>query len=131
MSFCNTTDMKEGFWFAHVRVLRATLKPIDAKLPESVIDKVHLYDLKLALGRAIPAHIELTGLEYQAIKSLVYMSTIQIKVSDYYGTPSYYSVMPRAIFDALEVAALNGEEYVDVEKELFDTMIEDYNNKVL
>lgn len=38
-----------------IRVLRATLKPIDAKLPESVIDKVHLYDLKLALGRTIPA----------------------------------------------------------------------------
>ena len=113
-----------------IRILRAALKPIDAKLPESVIDKVHLYDLKLALGRAIPAHIELTGVEYQAIKSLVYMSTIQIKVSDYYGTPSYYSVMPRAIFDALEVATLNSEEYIDVEKSLFDTMIEDYNNKM-
>lgn len=113
-----------------IRVLMATLKPIDAKLPESVIDKVHLYDLKLALGRTIPAHIELTRLEYQAIKSIVYMSTIQIKVSDYYGTPSYYSVMPRAIFDALEVATLNGEEYIDVEKALFDTMIEDYNKKM-
>ena len=58
------------------------------------------------------------------------MPTIQIKVSDYYGTPSYYSVMPRAIFDALEAAALNSEEYVDVEKSLFDTMIEDYNKKM-
>lgn len=57
------------------------------------------------------------------------MDTIQIKVSDYYGTPSYYSVMPRAIFDALEVAALNGEEYIEVKKELFDTMIKDYNKK--
>lgn len=58
------------------------------------------------------------------------MSTIQIKVSDYYGTPSYYSVMPRAIFDALEVAALGGEDYVDVDKVLFDAMIADYNSKV-
>lgn len=54
----------------------------------------------------------------------------KIKVKDYYGTPSYYSVMPRAIFDALEVAALNGEEYVDVEKDLFDKMLEDYNQKM-
>ena len=54
-----------------IRVLRATLKAIDLKLPESVFDKVELYDLKLALGRAIPVHIELTGLEYQAIKSLI------------------------------------------------------------
>lgn len=59
------------------------------------------------------------------------MKRIQIKVNDYYGNPSYYSVMPRTIFDTLEVAALNGEEYIDVDKELFDTMIEDYNNKVL
>lgn len=113
-----------------IRVLRATLKPIDLKLPQSVFDKIELYDLKLALGRDISAHIELTGLEYQAIKSLVYMSTIQIKVSDYYGTPSYYSVMPRAIFDALEVATLSGEEYIEVDKTLFDTMIEDYNKKI-
>lgn len=57
------------------------------------------------------------------------MNTVKIKVSDYYGTPSYYSVMPRVIFDALEIATLNGEEYIDVEKVPFDTMIEDYNKK--
>ena len=51
--------------------------------------------------------------------------TTKIKVNDYYGTPSYYSVMPRAIFDALEAAALNGEECVEIEKELLDQMLED------
>lgn len=56
--------------------------------------------------------------------------TTKIKVNDYYGFPSYYSVMPRAIFDALEAAALNSTEYIDVEKELFDKMIEDYNKKM-
>lgn len=61
----------------------------------------------------------------------MYMDTIQIKVSDYYGVPSYYSVMPRAIFDALEVAALNGQEYTNVEKELYDKMLEDYNKKMM
>ncbi len=116
-----------------VRVLQASLAPIEMQLPESVFDKIELYDLKIALGKPKPisVHIELTQLEYQAIKKLIYMATIQIKVSDYYGTPSYYSVMPRSIFDALEVAALNGEEYIGVEKELFDTMIEEYNNKVV
>lgn len=58
------------------------------------------------------------------------MTTTKIKVNDYYGTPSYYSVMPRAIFDALEAAALNGEECVEVEKGLFDQMLEDYNQKM-
>lgn len=113
-----------------VRVLRASLAPIEMQLPESVFDKIELYDLKIALGKPISVHIELTQLEYQAIKKLIYMATIQIKVSDYYGTPSYYSVMPRAIFDALEVATLNDEEYIDIEKVLFDTMIEDYNKKM-
>ena len=51
--------------------------------------------------------------------------TTKIKVNDYYGTPSYYS-----IFDALEAAALNGEECVEIEKELLDQMLEDYNQKM-
>lgn len=57
------------------------------------------------------------------------MDTIKIKVSDYYGNPSYYSVMPQTIFDILELASLDGKEYIDIEKVLFDTMIEDYNKK--
>ena len=55
------------------------------------------------------------------------MNTIQIKVSDYYGIPSYYPIMPRPIFDALEAATLNGEDYATVDKALFDEMIENYN----
>jgi hypothetical protein len=38
--------------------------------------------------------------------------------------------MPQAIFDALEVAALNDEEYATVDKTLFDKMIEDYKLKI-
>lgn len=57
------------------------------------------------------------------------METTKIKVSDYYGSPSYYPVMPRAIFDALEAACLNGEEYVSVDKAQFDEMIEAYKFK--
>lgn len=36
---------------------------------------------------------------------------IEIKVSNYYGNPSYYSVMPQEIFNELELASLKGEEY--------------------
>lgn len=58
------------------------------------------------------------------------MERIQIKVNDYYGNPSYYSIMPESIFDALELASLNGEEYIAVDKSAFDTMIVEYNNKM-
>lgn len=58
------------------------------------------------------------------------METIKIKVNDYYGNPSYYSVMPQDIFDALELASLKGEEYTSVIKEMFDKMIIDYNKKM-
>jgi hypothetical protein len=58
------------------------------------------------------------------------MEKIKICVNDYYGNPSYYSVMPQPIFDALEVAALNGEEYTTVDKTLFDKMIEDYKTRL-
>lgn len=57
-----------------VRVLRASLAPIEMQLPESVFDKIELYDLKIALDKPKPisVHIELTQLEYQAIKKLIY-----------------------------------------------------------
>lgn len=58
------------------------------------------------------------------------MERIKIKVSDYYGNPSYYSVMPKPIFDALEAFALNGEEFAMVDKALYDKMIEDYKLKI-
>lgn len=58
------------------------------------------------------------------------METIKIKVNDYYGNPSYYSVMPQEIFDALELASLQGEEYATVSKDQFDTMIVEYGKKM-
>lgn len=57
------------------------------------------------------------------------METIRIKVNNYYGNPSYYSVMPQEIFDALELASLQGEEYVTVSKDQFDTMIVEYGKR--
>lgn len=58
------------------------------------------------------------------------MATIRIKVNNYYGNPSYYSVMPQEIFDALELASLQGEEFAVVAKEKFDKMIVDYKKKM-
>lgn len=58
------------------------------------------------------------------------MDTIKIKVADYYGNPSYYSIMPQSIFDALEAFSLNGEEYAVVNKSEFDKMIEDHETKM-
>lgn len=57
------------------------------------------------------------------------METIRIKVNNYYGNPSYYSVMPQEIFDALELASLQGEEYATVSKDQFDTMIVEYGKR--
>lgn len=56
--------------------------------------------------------------------------TYKINVQDYYGNPSYFSVMPQSIFDALEQASLKGEEFALVDKSEFDKMIEDYNIKM-
>lgn len=55
---------------------------------------------------------------------------IEIEVNKYYGVPSYYSVMPEQIFDALELASLKGEETVMVSKSQFDKMIIDYEIKM-
>ena len=56
------------------------------------------------------------------------MDAIKIKVADYYGNPSYYSVMPNEIFDALELASLKGE--TDVDKALFTQMVDNYKKKM-
>jgi hypothetical protein len=55
---------------------------------------------------------------------------MRIKVKDYYGNPDYYSVMPQAIFDSLETAYLDGQEFTDVDKEQFDKMVWDYQIKM-
>ena len=55
---------------------------------------------------------------------------IEIKVSNYYGNPSYYSVMPQEIFNELELASLKGEEYALVNKDRFDRMIVEYDKKM-
>ena len=54
------------------------------------------------------------------------MNTIQINVSDYYGKPQYYPIMPPPIFDALEAATLNGEDFAQVDKGQFDKMVGEY-----
>lgn len=51
---------------------------------------------------------------------------MKIKISDYFGKPEYYPVMPPEIFEALENAFKTGEEYVDVDDELFEDMIDKY-----
>lgn len=58
------------------------------------------------------------------------MERIKIKVSEYYGNPSYYSVMPKALFDLLEAATLNGEEYVLADKQQVDSMISEHKEKM-
>lgn len=58
------------------------------------------------------------------------MEKVQIKVNDYYGNPSYYSVMPESIFDALELASLKGEEHIAVDKPAFDAMVVEYDKKM-
>lgn len=58
------------------------------------------------------------------------MDAIKIKVADYYGNPSYYSVMPNEIFAALELASLKGETETDVDKVLFTQMVDNYKKKM-
>lgn len=55
---------------------------------------------------------------------------IEIDVNEYYGVPSYYSVMPEQIFDALELASMKGDKTAMVNKAQFDKMIADYEVKM-
>lgn len=100
------------------------------KLPESIFSKLESYDLKMALGKQIAPFVNLTLCEYELIKDKLVMDRIKIKVSDYYGTPSYYSVMPQGLFDLLEAATLNGEEYILADKAQVEQMVADHKLKM-
>ena len=64
------------------------------------------------------------------IKNRIYMATIEINVSEFYGVPAFYSVMPHDIFDTLESAALKGDKTATVDKAQFDKMMLDFQKKI-
>ncbi|MDR3188091.1 MAG: hypothetical protein LBT94_02770 [Prevotellaceae bacterium] len=51
------------------------------------------------------------------------MGTVDITLSEYYYSPQYYGAMPIAIFNALELAFLEGKETATVPKVEFETMV--------
>lgn len=55
---------------------------------------------------------------------------MQIRVADYYGIPSYYSVMPERLFTALETAFVNGQIMATVLIADFRQMREAYIRKM-
>lgn len=58
------------------------------------------------------------------------MDTIKINVADFYGIPSYYSVMPECVFLALEKAFINGEQFAIVPTKDFHAMRDAYIRKM-
>ncbi len=51
------------------KVLRCFLSGCESELPESLFDKVELYDLQLSLGKPISPYIELDNDEYLWLKA--------------------------------------------------------------
>lgn len=49
---------------------------------------------------------------------------MKIKVSDYYGHAPYYQFMPRDMFGRLESAYLDGKQFVEVSKMMYNEMQE-------
>lgn len=99
-------------------------------ISEDLLDKAELQSLKCALRPEVLPYVEISMTEYESIKDKMSVRPVMIQVSAYYGNPSYYSVMPQPIFDALEAATLNGEDFAMVDKVQFDKMIESYIQKI-
>jgi hypothetical protein len=98
-------------------------------IPASLFEKPEALNLKRALQPDVSPYIDITMEEYERIKDKMQPIPVMIHTSSYYGIPSYYSVMPQPIFDALEIAALNGEDFALVDKALYDKMVSDYKAK--
>ena len=78
----------------------------------------------------ILSHFVQKNIRQLQIKNRIYMATIEINVSEFYGVPAYYSEMPHDIFNALESAALNGDKTATVDKAQFDKMMLDFQKKI-
>ena len=57
------------------------------------------------------------------------MDMIKVEIEGYYNRPEFYPYMPNEIFDKLEAAAMQGEDWAELQKELFDRMVADYERK--
>lgn len=57
------------------------------------------------------------------------MDMIEIAITEYYNKPQYFPFMPEVIFNALEVAFLEGKEKAEVPKADFENMLLEYQNK--
>lgn len=113
------------------------METIKVSIEESVLqniselyDQVELQSLRCALHPEMERFVEIPMNLYDDIKCKMSVHPVKIKVASYYGIPSYYSIMPQPVFDALEAANLNGEEFALVDRLLFDQMIIDYKNKI-
>jgi hypothetical protein len=78
----------------------------------------------------ILSHFVQKNIRELQIKNRIYMATIEINVSEFYGVPAFYSVMPHDIFDTLESAALKGYKTATVDKAQFDKMMLDFQKKI-
>ncbi len=54
------------------------------------------------------------------------METIEITIAEYYDNPKYYACMPETVFNALEIAFLDGNEIASVPKAEFEEMVENF-----
>ncbi|MDR1755585.1 MAG: hypothetical protein LBR65_01305 [Culturomica sp.] len=99
-------------------------------ISEDLFDRSELLQLQCALHPELLPYVELSMGEYDSIKDKMSVRPVMIQVLAYYGNPSYYSVMPQPIFDALEAATLNSEDFALVDKTQFDKMIESYIQKI-
>ncbi|MDD2475438.1 MAG: hypothetical protein PHI32_05960 [Dysgonamonadaceae bacterium] len=98
-------------------------------IPASIFEQSESLQLKRALRPDLSPYMDIKIEEYESIKDKMQSFPIMISISSYYDKPSYYSVMPQPIFDALETAALNGDDFALVDKVLYDKMIFDYKTK--
>lgn len=57
------------------------------------------------------------------------MEMIEIAINEYYNKPQYFPFMQENIFNALEVAFLEGKETAEVPKADFEKMLLEYQNK--
>ena len=99
-------------------------------ISEKLLDESEALQLKCALRPEVSPYIEISVEEYNSIKDKMNPYPIMIQVSSYYGNPSYYSIMPQPIFDALEASSLNGEDFALVDKVQFDKMVVDHKIKI-
>lgn len=99
----------------------------ESQIPEWLYREVWHIRNNLPYDPDIRPYVEISLYVYETIRPLLKINDIMICVWDYYGKTEYFPYMSEKLYDKLELAIINDEQWTKVSRKSFDDMLRKYN----